>query len=148
MRKLFILLSMIPLAAVAMPSEDSPKQCADAHQHMKHKKGGDVPFYLRDMDLTDTQKAQIKALMAKRHSDKQSGKAEYWENKKAIKTLTQAETLDEVALEQAVDKSMAMKKAHAMDSARFHHHVFNVLTSEQQKTLEQKMAEYKQKMRH
>jgi len=148
MRKLFILLSMIPLAAVAMPSDEGAKQCDGKHHHMKHKKGGDVPFYLRDMDLNDTQKAQIKAMMEKRHADKKEGKSAYWENKKAMKALTQAETLDEAALEQLVDKSLVMKKQHAMERARFHHEMFNLLTPEQQQQLEQKMAKYKEKRHH
>lgn len=148
MRKLLLLLSMMPLAAIAMPSDDGVKQCSDKHHHMKHKKAGDVPFYLRDMDLSDTQKAQIKAMMEKKHADKKASKAAYWENKKAIKALTQAETLDEAALEQLVDKSLVMKKQHAMERARFHHEMFNLLTPEQQQKLEQKMAKHKEKMRH
>jgi len=74
MRKLLILLSFIPLAAVAMPSEDGPKQCGDKHHAMKHKKSADVPFYLRDMDLTETQKAQIKAMMIKKQAKPIIGK--------------------------------------------------------------------------
>lgn len=148
MRKFFILLSLISLAAVAMPSEDGSKQCGDKHHEMKHKHSGDVPFYLRDMGLSDTQKAQIKARMEKRHDAKKAGKAEYWENKKAIAQLTQAEQLDEVALEKLVDKSLQMKKHHAMQRARFHHEMFNILTTDQQQQLVEKMAKYKEKHRH
>lgn len=148
MRKLFILLSMIPLAAVAMPSEEGAKQCADKHHHMKHKKGGDIPFYLRDMALTDTQKAQVKAMMEKRHADKKNSKSAYWENKKAIKEVIQAETLDEAALEQLIDESLAMKKEQSMARARFHHEMFNLLTAEQQQKLTEKMAKHKEKAHH
>lgn len=148
MRKLLILLSMIPLAAVAMPSDDGAKQCGNKHHHMKAKKSGDVPFYLRDMDLSDTQKSQLKAMMDKSDADKKADKAAYWENKKAIKDLTQAETLDEAALEQLVDKSLAMHKERAIKRAHFHHQMFNLLTPEQQQQLEQKMAKHKEKMTH
>ncbi len=148
MRKLLILLSMIPLAAVAMPSDDGAKQCGNKHHHMKAKKSGDVPFYLRDMDLSDTQKSQLKAMMDKSDADKKADKAAYWENKKAIKDLTQAETLDEAALEQLVDKSLAMHKERAIERAHFHHQMFNLLTPEQQQQLEQKMAKHKEKMTH
>lgn len=149
MRKLFVLLSLIPLAVIAAPSEDGAKKCGDGHHHqMKHKMSGDVPFYLRDLDLTDTQTAQIKAMMEKRHADRKAGKAAYWENKKAIHALTHSETLDETELEKRVDESLLMKKERSMERARFHHEMFNVLTPEQQEQLKAKMAEYKKKMRH
>lgn len=148
MRKLLILLSLIPMAAVAMPSDDGAKQCGDKHHHMKTKKSGDVPFYLRDMDLSDAQKAQLKTMMEKKHADKKADKTAYWENKKAIKQLTKAETLDEAALEQLVDKSLVMHKEHAMQRARFHHEMFQLLTPEQQQQLEQKIAKHKEKMAH
>lgn len=148
MRKLMMLLSLIPLAAIASPSDQDAKQCDGQHHHMKHHQKGDVPFYLRDMDLSDTQTAQIKALMEKRHADRQAHKGEYWQNKQAIHDLTQAATLDEAELEKLVDKSMAMKKQAAMARARFHHDMFNLLTAEQQDKLQAKMAEFRKKHQH
>jgi len=107
-----------------------------------------MPFYLRGIELDDTQKAQIKAMMEKRHADRKAGKAEYWKNKQAIHQLTQTETLNEAELEKLVDTSLQMKKQAAMDKARFHHQVFNVLTPEQQQQLQDKMAEFKKKHAH
>lgn len=147
MKKLMILLSLIPVAAMAMPDQDA-KQCDGHHKQMKHHQKGDVPFYLRDMDLSDTQKAQIKALTEKRHADREAGKAEYWETKKAISDLTQAETLNEAELEKLVDKNLEMKKQASMERARFHHEMFNLLTPEQQEKLKTKMAELKKKHHH
>lgn len=149
MKKLLILLSLVPLAVIAAPSGDDAKQCdGDRHHHMKHKKSADVPFYLRDMDLSDTQKAQIKAMMEKRHDDRKGGKKAYWENKKAIMALTRAETLDEAELEKQVEASLVMKKQSAMARARFHHEVYNMLTDEQQAQLDTKLAEFRKKHHH
>lgn len=150
MKKLMILLSLVPLAAIAGPSADDGKQCDGKRHHhqMKHKKSGDVPFYLRDLDLTDTQKAQIKAMMEKRHEDRKANKKAYWENKKAVMELTRAETLDEAELEKQVEASLAMKKASAMERARFHHEMYNLLTDEQQQQLDAKMAEFRKKHKH
>jgi Spy/CpxP family protein refolding chaperone len=144
MKKMMLLLALVPFAVMAHPPEQGDKACEKGH-HMKHHQKGDVPFYLRDLDLTDTQKAQIKALMEKRHADRKAGKAEYWETRKAIHQLVQADTLDEARLEQLVDESMAMKKQAAMQKARFHHEMYQLLTPEQQDKLKAKMEKFKQK---
>lgn len=148
MKKLLILLCLAPLAAMANPTEHEGKQCDGHHHQMKHKKAGDVPFYMRDLDLSDTQKAQIKAMMEKRHSDRKESKTDYWENKKAIHELTKAETLNEAELEKLVDQSLTMKKTAEMERARFHHEMYQLLTPEQQQQLDAKMAEFKKKHHH
>lgn len=149
MYKSLLLLSLVPIAAMANPADHEVKQCDSKHHHqMKHKHSGDMPFYLRGIELDDTQKAQIKALMEKRHADRKVGKEDYWKNKQAIQQLTQAETLNEAELEKRVDTSLKMEKQAAMDKARFHHEVFNMLTPEQQEQLQAKMAEFKKKHAH
>ncbi|WP_297812456.1 Spy/CpxP family protein refolding chaperone [uncultured Methylophaga sp.] len=146
MKKSLILMSLIPLTLLAGPAMAGDKDCDKKHgHHMKHKKAGDVPFYLRDIDLDDSQKAQLKAMMEQRHQNRESGKKAYWENKKAIMELTRAETLDEAALEQRIDQSLAMKKQSSMERARFHHEVYNLLTADQQQQLDAKIAKYKNK---
>lgn len=146
MKKSLILMSLIPLTLLAGPAMAGDKDCDKKHgHHMKHKKAGDVPFYLRDIDLGDSQKAQLKAMMEQRHQNRESGKKAYWENKKAIMELTRAETLDEAALEQRIDQSLAMKKQSSMARARFHHQVYNLLTADQQQQLDAKIAKYKDK---
>lgn len=146
MYKSLLLLSLIPVAVMANPAEHDVKQCDDKHHHkMKHKRSGDMPFYLRGIELDETQKAQIKALMEKRHTDRKADKADYWKNKQAIQQLTQAENLNEAELEKLVDASLEMKKQKAMEKARFHHEVFNLLSPEQQEQLKIKMAEFKKK---
>lgn len=145
MKKLMMALCLMPLIAVAYAGDHEPKQCDEHKHHMKHKKSGDMPFYLRDIDLTDSQQAQVKAMMEKRHVERKAGKAEYWETKKAIHQLTRAEKLDQAELEKLIDKSMTMKKQSAMARARFHHEVYNLLTSEQQQQLEAKLETWKKK---
>lgn len=146
MKKTFLLLSLLPIVAIASPSDHEPKQCESGHHHqMKHKRSGDMPFYLRDIDLNDSQKAQIRAMMEKRHEQRQADKDQFWQNKQAINDLTKAENLNEPELEKLVDQSMVMKKQAAMEKARFHHDVFNLLTAEQQQQLEAKLAEFKKK---
>lgn len=149
MYKSLLLLSLIPIAVMANQADHEVKQCDSKHHHkMKHKHSGDMPFYLRGIDLDVTQKAQIKAMMEKRHADRKAGKAEYWKNKQAIQQLTQAENLNEAELEKLVDASLEMKKQSAMEKARFHHQVFNLLSPEQQEQLQTKMAEFKKKHAH
>lgn len=145
MKKLMMALCLIPLMGTAHAAEHEPKQCDGHKHHMKHKKAGDMPFYLRDIDLTETQQAQVKAMMEKRHADRKTGKGEYWQTKKAIHELTRAEDLNEVELEKLIDKSLAMKKEAALARARFHHEIYNLLTAEQQQQLEAKLEAWKQK---
>jgi periplasmic protein CpxP/Spy len=151
MKKLFFALCLLPLAAIAHPGDkgDKPGHCdkhGDKHGHqMKHKKAGDMPFYLRGIELTDAQKAQVKALMEKRHQDRQATKGEHKDIMKAIHELTRAETLNEAELERLIDKSLDMKKQAAMDKARFHHEIYQLLTEEQRQQLDEKMAAFKEK---
>lgn len=145
MKKLLIALCLLPLVSVAHAGDHDKKQC-DGHKYqMKHKKAGDVPFYLRDIDLNETQKSQIKALMEKRHADRKANKQAYWDNKKAIYALTRADNLNEAELEKLVDESMAMKKQSTMERARFHHQVYNLLTAEQQQLMEAKLQKMREK---
>lgn len=143
MKKLMMVLCLMPMVATAYAADHEPKQCDGHKHHMKHKKAGDIPFYLRDIELNDTQKVQLKAMMEKRHADRKADKQAYWDNKKAIYELTRADNLNEAELEKLVDESMAMKKQSAMERARFHHQVYNLLTAEQQQLMEAKL----QKMR-
>ncbi|MCX4193417.1 Spy/CpxP family protein refolding chaperone [Methylophaga sp. OBS1] len=145
MKKLLIALCLLPLVSVAHAGDHDKKQCDGHKYHMKHKKAGDVPFYLRDIDLNETQKSQIKALMEKRHADRKANKQAYWDNKKAIYALTRADNLNEAELEKLVDESMAMKKQSAMERARFHHQVYNLLTAEQQQLMEAKLQKMREK---
>lgn len=150
MRKLMILLSLIPIAAMANPVEHAGQECGDKshHHQMKHKKAGDIPFHLRDLDLTDTQTAQIKAMMEKRNADRQAQKGQSREIRKAIHDLTMSDNFNEAELESLIDQSMVLQKQRATERAKFHHDVFNVLTPEQQEQLKAKMAKFREKMRH
>ena len=149
MYKLLMLMSLVPLAAMANPTEQSVNQCdAKKHHEMKHQRAGDMPFYLRGIDLDEAQQAQVKALMEKRVQDRLTNKTAFHENKKAIYELTRAETLDEAALEKLVDEDLVLKKQSEMAQARFHHQVFNLLTEDQQTQLETKLAEFKKKHHH
>ena len=145
MKKLIMALCLMPMVATAYAADHEPKQCDGHKHHMKHKKAGDVPFYLRDIELNDTQKAQLKAMMEKRHADRKANKQAYWDNKKAIYELTRADNLNEAELERLVDESIAMKKQAAMQRARFHHEVYNLLTDEQQQQLDAKIETFRKK---
>lgn len=145
MKKLLIALCLLPLVSVAQAGDHDKKQCDGHKYHMKHKKAGDVPFYLRDVDLNETQKAQIKAMMEERHAARKAHKQAYWDNKKAIYQLTRSETLDEAELEKRVDQSLVLKKQSAMANARFHHQIFNLLTAEQQTQMEAKLQKMREK---
>ncbi len=149
MRKLFILLSLLPVAVMANPAGDGDRQCGDKHhQRMEHRHAGDKPFFMQDLNLTETQQAQLKAMMEQRREERKTHKGQGREIKKAIHELTLSDNFNEADLEALVEQSMAMHKQRAMDRAKFQHEMFSILTAEQREQLKVKMAEFGKKMRH
>lgn len=148
MKKLLILLSLMPIAAMANPSDRATHDCEHKSKDgvfKKHHKSVDKPFYLKGIELTDTQKAQIKALMEKRRTDFGADKKAAHANRQALSKLTMAETYDAAAAETLIDKQTQAYKKRSMAQAKFHHDVYQLLTTEQRDALKQKMEKFKQK---
>ena len=149
MRKLLILMSLLPLTVMASPMDAGSHHCADkAHHEMQHRQADEIPAHLRELNLTEEQTAKIKTMMQSRRADYEAHKGQGRAIKKAIHELTMSDNYSETELEKLVDQSLVLHKQHMMERARFHHELFSVLTVEQQQQLKANMAKYKQNRQH
>lgn len=70
-----MMLGLIPALFLAAPAmADKHKNCQPDGKHGKmagkHKEHDGIPHMLRGIDLSDTQKAEIKSLIIAQHADK------------------------------------------------------------------------------
>ena len=108
---------------------------------------GMLPMLGRELNLTDTQKDQIKAI-ADSHKDEWKALADRERAARtAVNDLVLADTIDEAAIRQksaevaTVDADAAVARAHA------HAEVFQILTADQKAQLKTMQAEMKKRMK-
>ena len=96
---------------------------------------GILPRLGRDIDLTDAQRDQIKAIVES-HKDEWKGLADRARTAHmALNTAVTAETLDEVVIRQKSSEVAAVDADLAVARARAHAEVFKILTAEQKAKL-------------
>ena len=146
MKKLFILLSLLPVAVMASPMGHEEKTCTDKKGEFKSvKKQGDKPFYLRGIELTDTQKAQVKALMEKRRDELRENKASKHRHKQVIQQLIMTEDYNVAEVEKQVDEQLKIHKQKVMAQTEFHHQIYKILNSDQRHQLTERVKKIKEK---
>ena len=95
------------------------------------------------VDLTESQREQIKAIAKAEKALVKSFKAEHKENRQAMKEMVQAPTFDEQGFRDALAVNQAQRTELAVTKAKNKNKVWNLLTEEQQ----QKVVELKDKIR-
>ena len=109
---------------------------------------GMLPMLGRELNLTDTQKDQIKAIADSHTNDWKALGDRERAARTALNDLVMADTIDEGAIRQksaevaAVDADAAVARAHA------HAEVFQILTADQKAQLKARQAEMKQRMQN
>jgi periplasmic protein CpxP/Spy len=144
---------MIAALAVLMGSTIARSQTADAapappmHEHMAGMGGGHMMgFFAKKLNLTDEQKAQMKAVMQKEHP--------------AMKPLFQQQHQIDQQLRQYVEgpydeakvRTLATQKAQlevelTVAQTRVHNELYQLLTPDQQTQLKQMKADHESRMR-
>ncbi|WP_417549211.1 Spy/CpxP family protein refolding chaperone [Methylophaga sp.] len=151
MRNKLMMVSLIPalfLAAPAMADEHKSCEVGGKYSEMnkKHKEHDGIPRMLKSIDLTDAQKAEIKTLVEAQHKDKKSTMKSHWQTHKQLAELSFAETVDQSKLDAIIADTTAAHEKRLADRAQLNNQIFKLLTPEQQQQLQQKIAEYEQKM--
>ena len=141
---------LIATLAVLMGSVMARSQSTDdaapappmhAHHHMGAGMGGHMGFFARELNLTDDQKTQMKALMQKEHP--------------TMKPLFQQERQIDQQLRQYVEGSFDAAKVQALaaqkaqiqaqitvNETRIHNELYQLLTPDQQSQLKQIEAKH------
>lgn len=151
MRNKLMMIGLIPALFMAAPAmADKHKSCEEGGKYSemkkKHKEHDGIPRMLKGIDLTEAQKAEIKSLVEAQHQDKKTGMRSHWQMHKQLAELSFAETVDQAKLDTIIADATAAHEKRLVDKAQLNNQIFKLLTSEQQQQLQQKMAEYEQKM--
>ncbi|MEX0615535.1 MAG: Spy/CpxP family protein refolding chaperone [Methylophaga sp.] len=149
MRKILMPLALLPILAVTSPllahdhvKEGDKKEC----DHKKHyKKSGYNQKMLDELNLTDAQQTQIKDLKKAYWQDNRDAMKAGWQSRKEMMQLSYAESVDQAKLDSLIAESSAAYADKLAEKAALNSAVFNVLTTEQQQQLQQKMAAYQAK---
>lgn len=149
MRKLLLSLAVIPSMLVALPSmandhtKDADKAGCEAKKH--HHKSAHRDKLFEELNLTEAQTAEIKALKKAYWQENRETMKSGWQARKEMMQLTYAESVDQAKLDKLIAESSDAYANGLADKAKLNSDIFSVLTPEQQQQLHQKMAEFKAK---
>ena len=94
--------------------------------------GWPMPRFMKLLDLTDEQKQEIKAILQENQPIIQPLLKEFATERRALRDLLQAETIDEPAIQTQAAKVAASEADLAVERAHIHKAIHSVLTPEQQ----------------
>lgn len=144
MRKLMWLLALLPAIAMANPPMFGEPPCGEMH-FPKHHKFADgeqpLPEFLQQIDLTEQQRTEIKNLL-KAHRGEFEAKMD--QDRTLITEshrLSFSKSFSEEKSLALFDKAYAIHKETALNKAKLDNAIFNLLSEEQQKKLQRKLAQ-------
>ena len=110
------------------------------------KKGG-MRGPLSQLDLTEAQQTQIKAIMEAKHGDRKTERAQHQAERaqmdQQMQALTNARTLNSAAVNRLADQQAAKEKQRFIERVQTQHAIAQVLTAEQRAELAQMKEERK-----
>lgn len=141
---------LVAALAVVLGSALAKSQTADSNPPeppMHHQFGMDhMGFFAKNLDLTDTQKAQMKSIMQKEHPTmkplfEQSHQIEQQLRQYAEGTYDEAKVRLLAAQKAQVEQEMTVQRT------RIHNEMFQLLTPDQQAKMKQMEAEHEARMK-
>lgn len=138
------LVSTAPISAHAHNTTEKP-HCTEGKQY--GKKGAYSHKIMQEMQLTQTQKTEIKALRKAFWQENRDQMKSRWQVRKDMARLSYATSVDQAKLASLIESSTTSYAALMRQKAALNNSIFNVLTAEQQQHFTQKMAE-NQQQRH
>ena len=140
-------LSAYILAAVVAVASYSAVVKAESAEHpgqMPHERQFAFKGMLKGLDLTDSQREQIRQLMQSSQSDKAAAKPDK-AAREQLHNLMQADTFDEVAARQLLEQNQQQMLERQLASMKLRHQVLQVLTEEQRSKLKARAERHKQR---
>ncbi len=144
MRKLLLILSLLPTLALANPQMNGEPHFEDMPPHKHHKTADGeerLPGFLHQIDLSEKQQTEIKALV-KAHSAEIDAKLE---NMRSIGTkihrLSFSNDYSDDKIKALFDQAAAVHRETALQKSRLNNAIFRLLTGEQQKKLQSRFED-------
>ena len=120
-----------------------------------HKEGmnkGGMSGSMAQLDLTAEQQAKIKAIMQEKYSDRKNERTKYQAERaqmqQQMQALTNANTLDNAAINRLADQQAAKTKQRFIEHVQMQHAISQVLTAEQRQKMAQLKSERQAKGHH
>lgn len=133
-------LTVTACSSVNASTEAAPTATKMQHKGM-YKDGMRVP--MAELDLTEVQQAQIKAIMQEKSGDRKNDRSKYkterTQMQQQVQALTDTKTLNNAAVNRLADQEAAKTKQRFIQRIETQHAIAQVLTPEQR----QKMAQLK-----
>lgn len=113
-------LALVPVAAQAYMGDDGPPQSGNHFKNM-----------VKELQLTQPQKQQLKDIFAKNRPQSEPLMKQYAAERKAMRALIQADTVDEAAIRAQSTKISAIEADLAVHRAHVAQEIRSILTPEQ-----------------
>ena len=142
------------LTVTACSSVNASTEAAPTATKMQHKGmyKNDMKNPMAELDLTATQKAQIKAIMQEKSGDRKNDRSKYkterTQMQQQVQALTDAKTLNNAAVNRLADQEAAKTKQRFIQRIETQHAIAQVLTPEQRQKMAQLKSERKAKGYH
>ena len=150
MKKLVLLMLLMPLAVIANPMMDKngppPPHCEGKMPPSPHMqmppRPDDVGFFLHDLNLTTDQTSKILMLLEKERDLMEEDREKARQVRRRIQEMALSDDFDKHRLEILIDQSSVIQKRYALTKAQFSHELFEVLTEQQRQALKLKMLSF------
>lgn len=134
----------IPLAAQAMPDQ-AHGQHGDHHTEHHGKMHHHGMGMLKQLDLTEEQKTQVKAILDKQRGTMKNAMSERRTHREEVRTLVEAPEFDRAKAAALIKKQQARELDAKLDMLQTQHDIYKVLTPEQREKARTLRAEYRPK---
>lgn len=128
----------LPPDAAVQP-RDGHKHCH--HHHRAHREDHGMRHMLRDLDLSEAQREQIRQIMEQHRPQIREQAKALRDTRKAMRELARADALDEGQLQVLSAKMAESMSAMQAERVRTQHAVFALLTPEQRAEAREKMTQ-------
>jgi len=140
MRKLLLILTLLPVIALAQANMDDEASCHDMpfFKHHKSEEGeGRLPRFLQRIDLTEKQQTEIKALLKSQRGEIEAKMKDAKSVGKEIHQLSFSNDYSTVKIQALLDKATGLHKEMALQKSSMDNAIFKLLSQEQQKKLQE-----------
>ena len=144
MRKLILMMNLLPAIALANPSmPDHPPRDhhGQAPRHGFKDHGDRMPPFLHGIDLSEKQREDIKSLLQTQQATIEDSWNKERTAKQALHRLSFSSEYSDVKAKTLIEESLSVHKDIALQKTRLDNAIFNLLTADQQQTVQGKLAE-------